>query len=44
MRVFLREQIGGTAYCAAQPAAMSILTVAAATASFRYFERPILRL
>jgi peptidoglycan/LPS O-acetylase OafA/YrhL len=43
-RVFSRDQIGGTAYCAAQLAGMSLVAVAAATASYYLFERPILRL
>ncbi|HWO25205.1 MAG TPA: acyltransferase [Kofleriaceae bacterium] len=43
-RVFPREQIGGTAYCAAQLFGMSLLAIGAATASYHLFERPILRL
>ena len=42
--VFPREEIGGTAYCAAQLLGMSLLAIGAATASFYLFERPILRL
>jgi peptidoglycan/LPS O-acetylase OafA/YrhL len=43
-RVFPREEIGGTAYCAAQLLGMSLLSIGAATASYYLFERPILRL
>jgi peptidoglycan/LPS O-acetylase OafA/YrhL len=43
-RVFSREEIGGTAYCAAQLLGMSLLSIGAATASYYLFERPILRL
>jgi peptidoglycan/LPS O-acetylase OafA/YrhL len=42
--VFSREEIGGTAYCAAQLLGMSLLAIGAATASFYLYERPILRL
>jgi peptidoglycan/LPS O-acetylase OafA/YrhL len=43
-RVFPAEQIGGTAYCAAQLLGMSLLAIGAATVSYHLFERPILRL
>lgn len=43
-RVFSRPELGGTAYCAAQLLGMSLLSIAAATASYYLFERPILRL
>jgi peptidoglycan/LPS O-acetylase OafA/YrhL len=43
-RVFPRDEIGGTAYCAAQLLGMSLISIGAATASYHLFERPILRL
>jgi peptidoglycan/LPS O-acetylase OafA/YrhL len=42
--VFPAEQLGGTAYCAAQFFGMTLLTIGVATISFHAFERPLLRL
>src|SRR5690606_10824510 len=42
--LFPADQVGGTAYCAAQLAGMSLLSIGAATISYHAFERPILGL